>query len=548
MIDKVEGLGSLNKEPLWYNKASREAKDDGDHFYKEVLSFIQYDKPKEFAEFGLLHQACVGMAELTYQTSVRSAQHAAAALGTSKSDRHGANRNTYRLVFKLARYLERGGGDISPVIVRDAVEDAIDEAGRAEYGGSEFPDPLRIWRQTHGVQVERIIPELVRWHQQNIENRNRSIKLDAATAMQMPRRFIGKTWEFDLGKGKQTYALHVLETEAQLDLQGVMTNTCVSGDNWKRQIKLRANGKPKTMIFSISREIPAGIKMAEIPGLSAEEIAERAMEAVAINRAFADRNWEGPITQEEILKRLDEKEVKTFRDEAEEKANLKVCYDPLFTIEYNVDSGRILQMRGFGNSTAKDVDPRMHPMLLDVIAELAKNMPLKEVKDAEDLVPDNQALTHEGKVKRMHEILPGDRILRVQEVFWVQGGESPEEIAAWCRTESDINISRATDEQLSLVEEVHGSLRIGSVDGAQRNDRNYQFPRLRRIEHFIRIPEGMSASFPELEYIGEWDKARTKLREVYQKHPLTEVDFSKFEPDISRRWIHAPKLKDFFSK
>lgn len=511
MAEKTPGPDQILKEPQWYTKASREAKRDGERLREQIVKGLFPQHPDTWPEdeqehaapyvpFGLLHQACVGMAELTYQASVKSVQQAANARGKPNDDPQGANKHAYRRVYKIARNLEHGLAEITPIMVRDAIVECVLPLAQADQDEKAVVNLLEVWRQQHNVPPEQILPALVRQHQQNIENRNRSVKLDAESAMQMPKRFVEKTWTLSDANGEsKTYALHMLDTDAQLDLEGFMMDNCVGGDSWKEQIKVRTNGKPQTIILSIGSEVPQGIAMEDIEGLSDRTLESvnqeryRAENAVLEDQMSYMEDRDGNRRREEIVQ-----QYYTRQKELEEKLKLNVCRIPAITIEYNVDAGRIMQIVGFSNEFIGGNHPLAH-ILIEAIAEMVKKIPIKTIDGLQELESENGplegcVLTSSGIAKKPSKLEADEKIVWHPKTYYPDDQDTVADVRAWARLPIGIQANFLTLKQCAALTDVEGSLLFDSGLGTSR----FLLPNLRTVKGRIQIEAIDELDMPEL--------------------------------------------------
>lgn len=494
------------KVPLWYSKASREAKRDGERLREQILEWLFPTPPDKWPDdekahaapympLGLLHQACVGMAERTYQASVKSVQHAAEGRAKSKENPQGANKHAYRRVYKIARNLEHSLAEITPAMVRDAIVDCVFPLARADQDQKRAVNLLEVWRQQHNLPPEQILPALVKQHQQNIENRNRSVVLNQESAVQMPGRFVEKTWQLQDSKGvSKTYAVHVLATDAQLDLEGFIMENCVGGDSWKHQIKVRPNGKPETIILSIGAEVPQGIVMEDIEGLTDRMLGVANQErADAENILLEDQmsyleDRDGDRRREEINRQHDVRQK-----EVEEKLKLKVCRIPEITIEYNVDSHRIMQIVGHGNMEITS-EHALGSLLLKILGEISQKVSVRGIGGLDGFDVLERILTPEGP-KKITEVKEGEQILWYPDTYYPDADDTVADVRAWAKLPVKIDLMFADSKRCAALTDIAGSLMIG---GGRVQSPDILLPNLRTVKGEIEVYKMDRVEMPEL--------------------------------------------------
>ena len=214
----TEPIQGPEKTPQWYSRAALESRRDGDQLYAALLEY--YAEPpidpnehtaevtikshlqrlpgkalSDFHRFGILHHACVGAAELTYQNAVRAAQKAAEKHNVAKSEPRGANKNSIKRFYGIARALEQSSPFMRPVVLRDAINQAIDTElpGNNPHDprNQEAPisNPLERYCSRHHISPQELIPRLIRehiWHY-------RPVNLDHEALTNLPEKFVEKT-------------------------------------------------------------------------------------------------------------------------------------------------------------------------------------------------------------------------------------------------------------------------------------------------------------------------------------------------------------------
>ncbi len=348
--------------PAWLREAPVEVREQGDKLYRDLIEMLLHGESeyylseegchdREYGEYGILKQACVGYEMHLYRLAKDSVSHAAEELGARKDEAHGANKATFRKIYGVARILGRNRVSLSTI--RDSINDEI-------VTGNLYP-----WLKAHpDVGANNLIVHLV---DQHVRRRHTWLPdLDERVCMRMPQRVVDDM--FMPNNEGDTYVLWELQAE-DLPLEGVMMENCVGEDRWVREVQ-----EGKTRIFSFGREIPNGETLSDLGDTERKLYLEKINPFIDWDAADLD----DPNLSYSYVSDEDRQRVSVW---AHKTAHTKVCRAPLVTVEYDVEKKYIMQIEGHENEKI-DPDSAFAAVVIDVIVKLSEKVPINEIFNA----------------------------------------------------------------------------------------------------------------------------------------------------------------------
>ena len=286
----------------------------------------------------------------------------------------------------------------------------------------DVKDFLQKWADKNRYGVDILLAKVIQHHRENIVEAAEGVKLDEEFTMKMPESLGDKSWEYEGEYGKREVKIHKLDTEKDLELEGLMANNCVDGDNWVKRVE---RGKQESeeenvggvKIFSIGIEVPEGVKLdktdehsdkliesfetqiddefkrrfkfdlykkyynATPSFMGALEILSKAFRDKDKDAQYYNQNWDSEMEKfyQERLSQLN-KNLET-----------KVCRIPKITIEYDVKTKTIKQIKAYDNAKIGSNDWAItlnekeglfwSQVVFEAIAEICKYEEVVGVKD-----------------------------------------------------------------------------------------------------------------------------------------------------------------------